>query len=183
MTVDLDKYNNSDYDPGAGWLKRAMWYATNAVIINSWLIPSSGFKILLLRVFGARIGHDVTIKPRVNIKYPWFLSIGDNTWIGENVWIDNLAIVDIGSNVCISQGAYLLTGNHDYKDPHFRLIVEKIVIEDGAWIGAMAVVTPGVTVSRETVVGVGGILHRDSEPSCIYHGNGVTRVRQRKFRQ
>ena len=183
MTVNLKLYQNEAFDPGAGWLKRVLWYITNAVFIHSWLIPSSGLKVLLLRIFGARIGGGVTIKPRVNVKYPWFLSIGDNSWIGENVWIDNLTSVSIGSNVCISQGAYLMTGNHDYKDPHFGLIVNKITIEDGAWIGAMAIVTPGVTVSRESVVGVGGILHCDTDPDGIYSGTRVTKGRERHIRR
>lgn len=74
-----------------------------------------GFKIWMLRKFGAKIGKGVFIKPLVNIKYPWNLDIGDYTWIGENVWIDNLTQVKIGSNVCISQGAMLLCRNHNYK--------------------------------------------------------------------
>jgi acetyltransferase-like isoleucine patch superfamily enzyme len=62
----------------------------------------------------------VNIKPSVNIKYPWLLEVGDHVWIGEEVWIDNLAKVRIGSNVCISQGAMLLTGNHDFTKSTFR---------------------------------------------------------------
>lgn len=97
--------------------------------INCSWNPSSSLRIRLLRLFGARMGKGVVIKPSVNIKYPWNLSIGDYSWIGENVWIDNLTHVAIGSNVCISQGAMLLCGNHDYKRPTFDLMVKPIVIE------------------------------------------------------
>ncbi|MDZ7624210.1 MAG: hypothetical protein U5J96_07185 [Ignavibacteriaceae bacterium] len=89
--------------------------------------PNS-FKIFALRFFGAKVGKGVIIKPCVNIKYPWFLEIGDNVWIGEEVWIDNLGKVKIGNNVCLSQGALLLCGNHNYKKETFDLIVGDITL-------------------------------------------------------
>ena len=76
-----------------------------------------GIKVALLRAFGANIGKGLVIKNNVIIKSPWYLTIGDNCWLGEGCWIDNLDRVTIGSNVCISQGAMLLTGNHDYIHP------------------------------------------------------------------
>ena len=75
----------------------------------------STFKAIILRVFGAKVGKGLVIRTHVRIKQPWRLSIGDHVWIGESVWIDNLVQVAIASNVCLSQGAFLLTGNHDYK--------------------------------------------------------------------
>ena len=114
-TVDLARYRVSGYSTGAGFLRRGLWYLINVVVFANPLFPFYGPKRLLLRLFGARIQRGVIIKPRVNIKYPWRLTVGENSWIGEGVWIDNLAEVVIGSNACISQGAYLLTGNHDYK--------------------------------------------------------------------
>src|SRR5690606_23230667 len=96
-----------------------LWYFTNLLFLNAGWLPSSGIRVFMLRCFGAKIGKGVIIKPFVNIKYPWLLSIGNHCWIGENVWIDNLAQVQIGNHVCVSQGAMLLTGNHNYKDPAF----------------------------------------------------------------
>ena len=91
------------------------------------LNPSSGLKKFILKLFGAKIGRGVVIKPGVNIKYPWKLFIGDYSWIGEKVWIDNLANVVIGRSVCISQGAMLLTGNHNYAAKEFDLMVLAII--------------------------------------------------------
>ena len=96
----------------------------------------------MLVAFGARIGKGFVIKPAVNIKYPWKLKVGDDVWIGENVWIDNIGNVTIGSNVCISQGAMLLTGNHNYKSETFDLMIKPIVVEEGVWIGAKATIAP-----------------------------------------
>src|SRR6476619_5535921 len=112
--MDLSSYNNSWYNPGSAY-KRIIWHYINGFIFKTGIFPFYGIKRFFLRLFGAKLGKGVLIKPNVNIKYPWFLEIGDHVWIGEEAWIDNLALVVLGNNVCISQGAYLLTGNHDYR--------------------------------------------------------------------
>ncbi|HKJ21945.1 MAG TPA: WcaF family extracellular polysaccharide biosynthesis acetyltransferase [Gammaproteobacteria bacterium] len=179
MDVNLKDYDNNWYRPGAGVLKRTLWYVTNALIFDAWWFPFSGVKCTVLRRFGARVGRGVVIKPRVNIKYPWNLVAEDNVWLGEGVWIDNLAPVRIGSDVCISQGALLLTGNHDYRDPKFALVLGEIQIEAGAWIGARAVVCPGVHIARGVVVTVNSVLTAAGEEGGIYQGNPARRVRGR----
>ena len=105
--VNLSLYDNSWFNTGGSTIKRLLWYFINVLFFMNPLNPSSGLKVRLLRTFGAKIGKGVVIKPSVNIKYPWNLSIGDYTWIGEKVWIDNLVQTTIGANVCISQGAML----------------------------------------------------------------------------
>jgi putative colanic acid biosynthesis acetyltransferase WcaF len=132
-----------------------------------------------LRLLGAKVGKGVVIKPDVNIKYPWFLEIGDNVWIGEGAWIDNLAYVRIGNNVCISQEAYILTGNHNYKKDTFDLIVNPIVIEDGVWVGAKAIVCPGVTLKTHSVITVGSVITKSTEPYTIYLGITAEPIRKR----
>ncbi len=174
MTINLDEYNNSWYKPGLAF-KRFIWYCINGLFFKSGIFPFYRFKAFILRLFGAKIGKGVLIKPYVNIKYPWFLEIGDYVWIGENVWIDNLGLVRIGSNVCISQGAYLLTGNHDYKKVTFDLIVKNIIIEDGVWIGAKSVVCPGVTCETHAILSVGSIVSSDMEAYSIYKGNPASK--------
>lgn len=179
MNTYLNNYDNSWYNPGGTMFKRFSWYFVNAMFIKNFLNPLSGLKIRLLKMFGAKIGQGVVIKPSVNIKYPWNLSIGDYTWIGENVWIDNLSQVTIGSNVCISQGAMLLCGNHNYKRPTFDLIVKPITIEDGAWVGAQSTVCPGVTMHSHSVLAVGSIASKDLAPFSVYRGNPAVKVADR----
>ncbi len=181
--TDLSSYNNSWYkkEIGASRLKQVCWYFTNIVFFLNPLIPGSSVKRTLLRWFGAKIGKGVVIKPAVNIKYPWKLRIGDHSWIGEKVWIDNLADISIGDHVCISQGAMLLTGNHDYTKPTFDLVVKGIVLENGVWIGARALVCPGLRCHTHAVLSALSVATKDLEAYTIYQGNPAVPVRQRTF--
>lgn len=170
MKTNLSKYDNSWYDPGEGFVKRTLWFIVNAIFFQSPLNPFSSLKVVLLRLFGAKIGKGVCIKPSVNIKYPWHLIIGNHVWIGESVWIDNLADVVIEDNVCISQGAMLLCGNHNYKKATFDLMVGKIIVKESAWIGARAVVCPDVIVNAGAVLTVSSIATRNLDANTIYQG-------------
>ena len=176
--VDLSKFDNSYYNPGS-WLKRFVWYFKNLILLKSSLPWPNSFKIFALRFFGAKVGKGVLIKPNVNIKYPWFLEIGDNVWIGEGVWIDNLGKVKIGNNVCISQGSMLLCGNHNFKKETFDLIVGDITLEDGVWVGAKSVVCPGVTMHSHSILSVGSVLTKDAEEYGIYQGVPAVLVKKR----
>lgn len=182
ITPSLSDYAQGQYDPGANWIKRACWYLINAFVFQSRLLPVSRVKVLLLRMFGARVGAGLVIKPWVNIKHPWRLIIGDHVWIGEGVWIDNLVTVHIGSNVCLSQAVLVLTGSHDYSDPSFRLILGEVHIEDGVWVAARSTVCPGVRCGRNAVITAGGVLRKDAESDGIYAGNPAVFVRRRTIR-
>lgn len=178
--TDLSKFNNSWYNPGSAF-KRAIWFVINALIMQNRLHPFSSLKIFWLKLFGAKIGKGVVIKPNVNIKYPWKLEIGNNVWIGEKVWIDNLGKVVIGDNVCLSQGAMLLCGNHNYKKVEFDLIVGDITLEEGVWIGAHAVVCPGVKCESHSILSVNSVAVRNLKAYTIYQGNPAVELRKREF--
>jgi putative colanic acid biosynthesis acetyltransferase WcaF len=181
VQVQNDTYNNDWYkkEIGASWLKQSVWYLVNVVFLMNPLNPSSSIKSFLLRLFGAQLGNGVRLKQSINIKYPWKLTIGDFSWIGERVWIDNLADVKIGQNVCISQGATLLTGNHDFTKPTFDLVVKPIIVEDGVWIGAQALVCPGVICYSHSVLTAKSIATKNLEAYKIYQGNPAVYVKER----
>ncbi|MFZ4771839.1 MAG: WcaF family extracellular polysaccharide biosynthesis acetyltransferase, partial [Ferruginibacter sp.] len=162
-------------------LKRASWFLVSGIFFRSGFLPFYGIKVSFLEIFGAQIGKGVVIKPGVQIKYPWLLKLGNHCWIGENVWIDNLAMVEIGNHVCISQGALLLTGNHDYSKPAFDLMVKPIVLEDGVWIGAKAVVCPGVTCHSHAVLSVGSVATQSLEAYYVYQGNPCIKIKPREI--
>lgn len=178
--TDLSQYRNDDYHPGPA-LKRGLWYLTSMVFFQTAIPWPSAMKRTLLRAFGARVGRGVVIKPVVQIKYPWFLTVGDHVWLGERVWIDNLAEVTIGSHACLSQGAMLLTGNHNYTRPTFDLMTRPIHVADGAWIGAKAVVCPGVRVGSHAVLTVGSVAIRDLEEYGIHSGHPAAKTATRRI--
>ncbi len=179
MHSDLSKYDNSWYNPGRGMFIRSLWYIVNVLFFINSLNPFSGIKVWFLRLFGAEIGRGVVIKPGVNIKYPWNISIGDFSWIGEKVWIDSLGKIIIGRNCCLSQGAMLLTGNHDYSSVTFDLEVSPITLEDGVWLGANSLVGPGVTCGSHSVLIVNSVATKNLKPYRVYRGNPADLIRNR----
>ena len=179
VKTTLDAFNNDWYDTKASSLKRVVWYFVNALFFLNPFNPVSALKVMLLKAFGAKVGMGVIIKPAVNIKYPWLLEIGDHVWIGENVWIDNLCRVVISDHVCLSQGAMLLTGNHDYKKATFDLMVGEIILEEGVWIGAQAVVCPGVTCHSHSILSVNSVAVSHLDAYKIYQGNPASFKRER----
>ena len=180
MRSDLSTFNNDWYKPGSK-LKILIWFFCNAFFLQNKYNPFSGIKVSVLKLFGAKIGADVVIKQSVSVKYPWKLTIGNQVWIGENVWIDNLDEVVIGDNVCISQGALLLCGNHDYKKTSFDLMIGKITLEDGVWIGAKSIVTQNVVCKSHSILAVNSVASSNLDKFSIYKGNPAVKIRNREF--
>lgn len=176
--TDLSKFNNSWFSASASIIKRGLWYCISSTFFCS-RFPLNGFKVFLLRLFGAKIGAKVIVKPGVNIKSPWLLVVGDYVWIGEHAWIDNLVKVSIGNHSCISQGAMLITGNHDYSKSSFDLMIKEIVLEEGVWIGAKAVVCPGIICHSHAVLSVASIATSNLAAYGIYSGNPAVRIKER----
>ena len=166
-------------DRGRPRLVEAIWYLMKCLVfLSPWPWPSA-LKCALLRLFGATIGRDVYIKPRVNIHFPWKLSIGDFTWIGEEVFILNFEPVTLGAHCCISQRAFLCTGNHDYRRASMPYRNQPITVEDGAWIGAQTFIAPGVVIGSEAVISAGSIVTHNQPPQMVCAGNPCVSIRNR----
>jgi putative colanic acid biosynthesis acetyltransferase WcaF len=168
----LDQFR-ADVGLDRGRLKgfEVLWYLTKCLFFLSPLPWPSRFKCALLRRFGAKVGVGVYLKPRINIHFPWKLELGDHVWIGEEAFILNFEPVKIGSNVCISQRAFLCGGNHDFRDPALRYRNAPITVGHGVWIGAQVFVAPGVVIDDETVVTAGSVVTKSLGGNRIYGGN------------
>ena len=123
----------------------------------------------------------MVIKPNVSIKYPWKLIVGDYSWIGEGVWLDNLVLIEIGDNCCISQNALLFCGNHNYKKVAFDLMTRKIIMKEGSWVGANATVCPGVVFNKNAILTAGSIATSDLGENEIFQGNPAKKIKDRVF--
>ncbi|MGA3266043.1 MAG: WcaF family extracellular polysaccharide biosynthesis acetyltransferase [Verrucomicrobiota bacterium] len=179
MPLDLSKYSTGSFNRGAGPIKEGLWLIASLLLFRLCPFSFSALKRVTLRAFGARIGRNVTIKPQVKITFPWKLTIGDHVWLGEECWLLNLERITIGSNVCISQRAFLCTGNHNYQLATFDLITKPIIVDDGVWIGAGAWVGPGVTVGTHAVLSACSAATKNLEPFGIYGGNPAVFLRPR----
>ncbi len=177
MSRDLSRFQNRSFDRGASRLKEVTWYLVRWFFFRTAFPIPSNVRCQLLRSFGAIIGRGVVIRSGVNISFPWRLRVGDHVWIGEEVMILSLAQVDIESNVCISQRAFLCTGSHDYQDPTFGLLTKPIRLEAGSWVAAMSFVGPGVVVGRESVCSAGAVVHKSTPPYALLAGNPAVFVR------
>lgn len=178
MTSDenMSRVRNDLFQPALGldrgrpkWVEAA-WYLLKVIFFLSSLPWPSRLKCAILRAFGAKVGRAVLIKPRVNIHFPWKLTVGDHAWIGEEAWILNFEPIHIGAHCCISQRAFLCGGNHDYRQIDMRYRNEPITVADGAWVGAQVFVGPGVTVHEDAVVTAGSVVTADVPAGMVCSG-------------
>ncbi|MCC6840480.1 MAG: colanic acid biosynthesis acetyltransferase WcaF [Flavobacteriales bacterium] len=177
--ADLSRFNNAGFPLGAGLIKRTLWYFTNALFFINPLFPFRSPKPVLLRLFGAKVGKGVVIHPGVNIKFPWKLTIGSHVWIGQRAWLDNIDQLTIHSNVVISQGAMLILGSHDYKKPDYPTLSGPVVLEEGSWVGAGALVLGGVTLKSHALLAAGSVTGKNLKAYTIYRGNPAVPVKER----
>lgn len=160
----LAEFEGLGYDKGRGTAVQALWFAVMNLIFVKWWCPRV-LRVRILRLFGASIGTGVLIRHRVRVLWPWKFTVGDDCWIGEDVWVLNLEPVTLGNNVCLSQGAFLCTGSHDVNSRAFEYDNAPITVGDGVWVAAFAKLLRGVDIDSGSVVPAGAIVRRPTA-SC-----------------
>jgi putative colanic acid biosynthesis acetyltransferase WcaF len=158
---------------------RVLWMYLGQLLFRMTFHNWYALRAAILRLFGARVGRPVRIRPSVIIEQPWNLSIGDNSSIGDRSVVYCLGKVTIGNNVSISQHAHLCAGTHDYSTPDLPLLRPPVVIKDHAWVAADTFVGPNVTVGEGAILGARGCAFKDLEPWSIYGGNPAKKLRDR----
>ena len=155
------------------WVIQGLFFKTSPQILYGW-------RRFLLRCFGAKIGKGVIIRPSVKITYPWKVTIGDFSWIGDDVVLYSLGEILIGSNTVISQRSYICTGSHDYKKIDFPIYAEKIVISDGCWLATDVFVAPGKIIKQGAIVGARSSVFNDLDGNSIYAGSPAKFIKKRE---
>lgn len=161
-----------------GWFVQ-LWWLVQATLFRWSPQFLYGWRRFLLRRFGAKIGEGVLIRPTVEVTYPWKLTIGDYSWIGDHAALYTLGEIEIGDNACISQHCYLAGAGHDYSKPTFDMVDKKITIEPEAWLATRVFVAPGITVGRGAVVGACSVVLKDLPAMMICAGNPAKPLRER----
>lgn len=166
----LDRFNRVLHLTGR---KRVLfWFLISTLLFQS-PFCSYSLRRFILRVFGATVGSRVLIRRGVRIHFPWNLEIGDDCWIGEEVWIINHEKVTIGSDVCISQRSIICSGGHDYRSASLEYAHKPVTIKDGAWVCLDAKVLPGVTIGECSVVSAGEIVRKSLPDYSMLVGGQV----------
>lgn len=167
----LAGFTGRGYDVGRSPAWRVAWLVVQTTVFMRWWMPAR-LRVALLRAFGADIADGVLIRHRVRIHWPWKLTIGKDSWVGEGAWLLNLEPITIGSDVCISQDVLLCTGSHDRRSPTFEFDNGPIHVGSGAWVAARAVVLRGVTIGEDALVGAGATVRRDVAAEATVVGEG-----------
>lgn len=160
----------------------------NAIVVQLWWLVQAtafscspqfmyGWRNFLLRMFGAKIGKNVIIRPSVKITYPWKLEVGENSWVGDNVELYTLGNIIIGSNTIISQKSYICAASHDYMSPSFDIWSKDIIIGDGVWIATDVFVAPGVQVGNGSVVGARSSVYKNINMNTLNIGSPAVEVK------
>jgi putative colanic acid biosynthesis acetyltransferase WcaF len=143
--------------PGAkeAWSKPAfvilLWMIVEFIFVTNPLQLSSTIRMICLRSFGAKIGKRVILRPRVRVKFPWNLEIGDDCWIGEGVWIHNQNKVVVSHDVVISQETMITTGSHSHRKD-MSLLTRPVNIEAGVWVTSRCMILGGANLGQSCVI-------------------------------
>jgi putative colanic acid biosynthesis acetyltransferase WcaF len=155
------------------------WWLCQSLLVNSTPQFMYGWRRVVLRAFGAKVGSGVLIRPSVTVTYPWKVEIGDNAWIGDDVELYSLGQIRIGRDAVVSQGTYVCAGTHDHRDPTFPIEARPITIDDEAWVAAQSFLCPGVTIGFGAVVAARSVVTRDVAPLEVVAGNPARAISAR----
>jgi putative colanic acid biosynthesis acetyltransferase WcaF len=159
-----------DFRGRSVWIVQLWWFVQASFFRHS---PQGlyGFRRWLLRLFGAKVGRGVLLRPSVRITYPWKLSIGDHAWIGDDAVLYSLGPINLGANSVVSQRSYLCAATHDYRSATFDIVAQPIAVGEMAWLAADVFVAPGVTIGAGCVVGARSAVFGDLPPMMLCFGS------------
>jgi putative colanic acid biosynthesis acetyltransferase WcaF len=176
---DLIHYKNPKGFRGKSKWAVQLWWILYTVFFKTSPQVMYGWRRFLLRSFGAKIGKKVIIRPTAQFTYPWKISIGDYSWIGDEVVLYSLGEIEIGSNTVISQRSYICTGSHDYKSDDFRIYASKITIGSKCWLATDVYVAPSITIGENTVVGARSSVFKDLPSNKVCMGSPAKPIKDR----
>lgn len=163
--------------------KRVFWGIAYCLLFRPSPRPAHRWRASILRIFGAKIGDDVHVYPKVTIWAPWNLEIEDRVGVADGAELYNIASIILERDVTVSQGSFLCTGTHNYEDPLFQLEAKSITVRQNAWVAAQAFVGPGVEVGAGAVVGARAVVTRSVAPWTVVAGNPARIVKSRTVRE
>lgn len=176
---DLSRFATPPGFRGRSGITVLIWQVVQQTLFAWSPQPAYGWRRWLLRMFGARVGRGVLVRPTARITYPWKVELRDYCWIGDQAEIYSLGPISIGENAVVSQRSYLCAATHDYNDITFPLVANQIVVEREAWIATDCFIAPGVTIGAGTIVGARSTVLKSVAAASIVAGHPARLVGQR----
>jgi putative colanic acid biosynthesis acetyltransferase WcaF len=180
--VRLDRFTGGGLDRGRSYSWEVAWYLVKCAFFLSPLPWPITFKAWLLRLFGAEIGVGFSIKPRVNIHFPWKLRVGDHCWIGEGCEILNMEPFTMGSNSALAHFVYVAAAGHDIQDPSMEYANRPVELGEGSWVGTRAYLGPGTVVGKYAIVGAGAVVVKHVPDETVVGGVPAKVIGRREIR-
>jgi putative colanic acid biosynthesis acetyltransferase WcaF len=179
---DLERFSVSPGFRGRSGFVVLLWQVVQSTLFGMSPQPLYAWRRALLRLFGAKIGRRVLIRPTARVTYPWKVEIGDCSWIGDHVELYSLDRITIGEHVVVSQKSYLCTGSHDCREIAFNYKNRPIIVEAQVWIASDVFVGPGVTIERGAVIGARSTVFHNVLAATIAYGTPATEQATRQIR-
>lgn len=184
MNLDLKNYKNRHSLKSkilrelwnVSWMMFGKWTPEHSRLFNKW-------RVLLLKIFGAKIGKGCVVKSSCEVWQPWNLTMGDYVALSENVVCYTVDKITIGSQTTVSRDAFICCASHDVTSPIMELTYAPITIGSNAWIAARSIIMPGRKVGDGAVVAAGGVVIHDVEPWTIVGGNPAKFISKRELKE
>jgi putative colanic acid biosynthesis acetyltransferase WcaF len=176
---DLARFRVPPGFRGKSALVVQLWWIVQALLFHPSPQVCFGWRRFLLRLFGARIGRAVLNRPSAEFTYPWKITIGDFSWIGDGAILYSLGEISIGAHSVISQYCYLCAGSHDPRSVSFDLVAKPISVGSECWLATDVFVAPGISIGDAAIVGARSTVLHDLPPAMICHGQPARPVRPR----
>ena len=162
-------------------IRQLVWRIVNLTLFRCSPFFCRKFRVFLLRIFGAKIDWSCSVDRKVEIDYPWHLKMGAKSRLTDYTWLQCLAQIEIGQNVCVGRGVQIVTGSHDVSSTTFQLLTDSVCIKDDVWIATSAFISKGVTVGSGSVVAAHAVVTKGVDPWTVVGGNPAKIIKQRKF--
>ena len=176
---DLSSFNVPESFRGKSKVAIQIWWIVQGTLFSWSPQFLYSWRVFLLRLFGAQIGHDVKIRSTVKITYPWKVKIGNYSWIGDDCTLYSLGDITIGSHVAIAHKVYINTGGHEYNRKTFDIFFKPVVIEDECWITNDVYIAPGVSIGKGTIVSARSSVLKDLPSGKISVGTPAKPIKER----
>jgi putative colanic acid biosynthesis acetyltransferase WcaF len=160
---------------------RLLWAIASKPLFRLTFHNWYGLRASVLRMFGAKLGHNVRIRRTVRIEIPWNLDIADDVSVGDEAILYSLGVIRIGPRSSVSQYAHLCAGTHDYTSPDYPLLRPPITVGADCWIATDAFVGPGVTIGDRSVIGARAVVVKDVPPDQVAVGNPARCINRREM--